>query len=169
MSFQYPAHPNTGRTDPFVGADGRNPFADSEAPQEAAPDDPYTVPMGDGGVSYRPSYEIVCPHRGRTVVWLGASGCVAASAAVASVAALWAIPSAITNIAAALCPLLVIVAVTLGGTAWMFGHHDLYAIRAGAMDPAGIKLTKRGHRLGIITTLVSVGVVAVFITAVALR
>ena len=32
MTFQYPAHPNTGRTDPFVGPDGKNPFADSDAP-----------------------------------------------------------------------------------------------------------------------------------------
>jgi hypothetical protein len=169
MGFQYPAHPNTDRTDPFSGPDGKNPFADSESPPETAPDNPYAVPIGDGGVSYQPSFEAVCPHRGRTVFWLGASGCLAAVAAVVSVAALWAITSMVTTLVGALCPVLVIAALTLGGTAWMFGRHDLSAIRAGAMDPAGMKITQQGHRLGIAGTLVSVGVVAVFIAAVALR
>ncbi len=172
MTFQYPAHPNTGRTDPFVGPDGKNPFADSDAPDAPSPlasDDPYAVPAGEGGISYRPIYEAVCPHRGRTVFWLGASGGVCAAAAAMFVGSLWAIPSAATTIASAFCPVLVIATLTLGGTAWMLGRHDLRAIRSGAMDPTGMKMTRQGHRLGVVGTLISVGVIVAFVGSLALR
>lgn len=169
MSFQYPAHPNTGRTDPFVGPDGKNPFAESDAPSQPAPDNPYSVPAGEGGISYRPSYEAVCPHRGRTVFWLGVSGCVCVAAAALSAGALWAIPSQATTLAGAFWPVLTIAALTLGGTAWMLGRHDLHAIRAGAMDPAGRKMTRQGHRLGVVGTLISVGVIGMALASLALR
>jgi hypothetical protein len=169
MNFQYPAHPNTGRTDPFVGPDGKNPFADADASSPPTPDSPYAVPAGEGGISYRPIYEAVCPHRGRTVFWLGASGCVCVAAAAMSAGALWAIPSAATTLAGAFCPVLIIAALTAGGTAWMLGRHDLTAIRSGAMDPTGMKMTRRGHRLGVVGTLIAVGVVATFVASLALR
>jgi hypothetical protein len=169
MSFQYPAHPNTGRTDPFVGPDGKNPFADGETPSQATPDNPYAGSAGEGGISYRPQYEAICPHRGRAVFWLGTSGCICVAAAAMSAGALWAIPNAATTLAGAFCPVLIIAALTLGGTAWMLGRHDLNAIRSGAMDPAGLKMTRQGHRLGVVGTLIAIGVVATFIANLALR
>lgn len=193
MAFQYPDHPNTGRTDPFVGPDGKNPFADSDAPSEPAPenpqalpvadtahgasglrsspapDNPYAWPEGDAAVSYRPVYEVSLPHRGRTVFGLGASASVSAGLAVASAGAMWAIPNFATNLLGAFCPVLIIATLTLGGTGWMLGRHDLQAIRGGAMDPAGLKLTRRGHRLGVIGVSIAVGVIAIFIASAAVR
>ncbi len=169
MTFQYPAHPNTGRTDPFVGPDGKNPFADSHAPSPLASDNPYAVPGGDDSTSYRPVYEAVFPHRGRTVYWLGVSGSVCVAAAAISAGALWAIPSAATTVAGAFSPVLIIAALILGGTAWMLGRHDMQAIRCGAMDPAGMKMTRQGHRLGWVSTLIAVGVIATFVASLARR
>jgi hypothetical protein len=169
MTFQYPAHPNTGRTDPFIGPDGKNPFADRDATSQPTADSPYAVPAGEGGISYRPSYEAVCPDRGRTVFWLGISGCVCVAAAAMSAGALWAIPNTATTVAGAFCPILIIAALTLGGTAWMLGRHDLHAIRSGAMDPAGMKTTLRGHRLGVVGTVISVGVIAIFVAKLLVR
>jgi high-affinity nickel permease len=85
------------------------------------------------------------------------------------VGSLWAIPSAATTIASAFCPVLVIATLTLGGTAWMLGRHDLRAIRSGAMDPTGMKMTRQGHRLGVVGTLISVGVIVAFVGSLALR
>ena len=106
----------------------RTPLPTASVTSQPAPDNPYAVPAGEGGISYRPIYEAVCPHRGRTVFWLGASGCVCVAAAAMSAGALWAIPSAATTLAGAFCPVLIIAALTLGGTAWMLGRHDLRAI-----------------------------------------
>jgi hypothetical protein len=169
MSFQYPAHPNTGRTDPFVGPEGKNPFADSDTASQPTPDNPYAVSPGEGGISYRPVYEPICPHRGRAVFWLGTSGCICVAAAAMSAGAWWAIPSAATTLAGAFCPVLIIAALTLGGIAWMLGGHDLHAIRSGAMDPAGLKMTRQGHRLGVMSTLIAAGVFAMLIVNLVLR
>ena len=169
MAFQYPDHPNTGRIDPFVGPDGQNPFADRDASSSSAPENPYAVPEGDAGVSYRPVYEVSLPHRGRTVFWLGVSASACAALAVASAGALWAIPNSATNLLGAFCPVLIIATLTLGGTGWMLGRHDLQALRGGAMDPAGLKLTRRGHRLAVVSASIAVGVIAIFIASSAAR
>ncbi len=83
MSFRYPDHPNTNRTDPFQDADGKNPFADGEATPEKAADNPYAAsPANEPGFASADPYQVVYPHRGRSVFWLGVVGCCCALGAV---------------------------------------------------------------------------------------
>jgi hypothetical protein len=170
MSFRYPDHPNTNRTDPFQDADGKNPFADGEATPEKAADNPYAAsPANEPGFASADPYQVVYPHRGRSVFWLGVVGCCCALGAVLAGGGSLATPSAATVFLAMLCLLLLIVSLTAGGTAWMFGRLDLRAIRAGAMDSAGMKMTRRGHLLGLASTLVSIGTLAALVVATVVR
>ena len=169
MSFQYPAHPNTNRTDPFQDADGKNPFADAEATEEKAPDNPYAAPA-TGEPLLRPAdaYQLQYPHRGRTVFWLGLVGfCCACGAVLATAGFLT--PSVIGSaVLTLLYVLFLIVSLSASSAAWMFGHLDLKAIRAGAMDPAGLKLTRRGCRLGLAGVLISIGMLVALVVGSAL-
>ena len=170
MSFQYPAHPNTNRTDPFQDAEGKNPFADAEATAEKASDSPDVAPATSEPL-LRPAdaYQLQYPHRGRTVFWLGLVGfCCACGAVLASAGFLT--PAAIGSAVLTLLHVLsLIVSLSAGSAAWMFGHQDSKAIRAGAMDPGGLTLTRRGCRLGVAGVLISIGMLAAHVVGLALR
>ena len=167
MSFRYPVHPNTNRTDPFQDKDGKNPFADEDPPTEPAADNPYAASALTDPVTHPPAAcQIVYAHRGRTVFWLGVVGCSCSLGAALGVAGLLAQPTAAAAVLVMLCPVLLIVSLTTGGTAWMFGRQDLGALRAGAMDPAGMKMTRHGHRLGVASTVISIGALSAYIVAV---
>jgi len=168
--FRYPDHPNTNRIDPFQDADGKNPFADGESPPEAVSDNPYAASAArEPMLAPAESCQIVYPHRGRNVFWLGVVGCCCALGAVLAGSGSLATPAVATGLLAMLCLLLLIASLTAGGTAWMFGRQDLRAIRAGAMDSAGANMTRRGHRLGIVSTLISIGTLAAFVVATVVR
>jgi len=170
MSFRYPDHPNTNRIDPFQDADGKNPFADGESPPEAVSDNPYAASAaGEPMLASTESCQIVYPHRGRTVFWLGLVGCCCSLAAVLAGSGSLTTPSVAGGLLAMLCLLLLIASLTSGGTAWMLGSQDLRAIRAGAMDASGTTMTRRGHRLGIAATLISITTLAAFVVAAVAR
>ena len=170
MSFRYPDHPNTNRIDAFQDADGKNPFADGESPPEAISDNPYAASAAREPMpASTESCQIVYPHRGRTVFWLGLVGCCCSLGAVLAGSGSLTTPSVAGGLLAMLCLLLLIASLTAGGTAWMLGRQDLRAIRAGAVDAAGTTLTRRGHRLGLASTLIALGTAAVFVVGAVLR
>ena len=170
MSFRYPAHPNTNRTDPFQDAEGKNPFADEGVNPEKTSDNPYAVSaVSEPLLCPADSCVVVYPHRGRTIFWLGMTGCCSALGAALALAGILAASAIAGGLSVMCCLLLFIVSLTAGGTAWMIGRQDLRAIRAGAMDPDGLRLTQRGHRLGVAGTLISLGMLAAVVVVAALR
>jgi hypothetical protein len=156
MPFEFPAHPNTDRKDPFHDEFGRNPFGDDGVPG-AASDNPYGVPAeSGGGLSYHPDdYQTTLGHRGRTVFGLGSLGLVCSALGTAGMVACLAAPQSASRLLLGLTAILVLLGVPAAWTAWMMGRQDLQAMRAGAMDPAGLPTTRRGHRLGLMGTLLS--------------
>jgi len=66
------------------------------------------------------------PHRGETILALGVSSLVCSVFGAG------------------------LVAIPLGIVVWGMAHKDLAAIRAGKMDPAGLKATKAGKACGVI-------------------
>lgn len=170
MSFRYPTHPNTGRTDPFVDADGKNPFADPEATAEKVPDNPYSAPAATGPLRCPPnSCQVLYPHRGRTVFRLGLIGFCCACGADLAAAGFLAPSTIASGFLAQLGLLLLILSLSASSTAWMFGRQDSKAIRAGAMDPAGLKRTQQGRRLGVAGTLISIQTLATLAVGTALQ
>ena len=130
MSFRYPDHPNTNRTDPFRDEQGRNPFAD---PEDATPDtgaNPYAATDRAGEGCYRPGgYERTVPYR----AWLlipALSGCVMAILGAAGVVAAF-ITDAGGGLQLHAAALLFGAAASV--SAWLLARNDLAALRAGAM------------------------------------
>jgi len=167
MSFRYPAHPNTDRTDPFRDATGKNPFADAEAPAAETSDNPYAAPAaGEPAVHPADAYQLLYPHRGRTVLWLGVLGFCGACGTVLAAAGLLATRAVAVGILIQFWLPLTIASLTASGIAWMFGRLDAKAMRAGAMDPAGLTLTQRGGRLGVAGTWMSLGTLLAFLAGI---
>jgi hypothetical protein len=77
-------------------------------------------------------------------------------------------PAMASAILMLLCLLLSIVSVSAGCAAWMFGCLDSKAMRAGAMDPAGLTPTRRGCRLGLAGLLISIGMIVAHMVGPAL-
>lgn len=93
------------------------------------------------------------PHRGRIVLTIGLSGLILgllASIFICLPAGLICLP---------LCS-------PLGITAWVMGHHDLWEIYMGQMDPGGERLTRSGMIAGILTTvlgMLAIGLILAFL------
>lgn len=155
MPFEYPEHPNTGRKDPFRDEQGDNPFAD-DGPEAEVSEDPYAVSVSEAGRTFQlDDFATTLPDRGRRVFVLGITGLVLSVFGAAGVTTVVAVPdlagSWLTASAAAL-----LFGLSTAPTAWIMGRSDLRAIRAGAMDKAGLVRTTRGHRFGVIGTLVAI-------------
>ena len=161
MPFEYPKHPNTGRTDPFHDEQGRNLFAD-DGPQAETNENPYGVSGQDAALTYQAhEYETVFPHRGRRVFGLGITGAIMASLGATGTVACF-----LSLGGGSLLPLsagLLILGLPLAWSAWIMGRHDLRAIRAGAMDETGRRKTRLGHVLGMAGTLIAIAPVIVAI------
>lgn len=163
---------DTDRPNPFRDGAGENPFGDgqpsgSEAPQPTAAN-PYSAQdsaqeQETSVQPYRPEdYETFLPHRAGLVYWLGLSGCFVqtASVVIAAIAVLlvdeftmglaYGVPTQLFGLA-------------LGLPAWILGHSDLKAIRAGAMDQEGERDTKRGLQFGIAATLLGIAQIILLI------
>jgi hypothetical protein len=153
MSFEYPEHPNTNRTDPFQDEEGQNPFGDEGSEVELS-DNPYGVPAHDAGPSYQPAeFEAILPHRAGRVFRLGLAGAI-----MSTLGGLGATGCALSvsgsEILVFLSAGLLLLGLPSAWSAWMLGRHDLLAMRSGAMDGSGLKKTRRGHFLGMAGTLI---------------
>jgi hypothetical protein len=155
MSFEYPEHPNTGRTDPFRDEDGQNPFAD-DGPEADVSDDPYGVTGHDPGPTFvADHYETLLPHRGGRIFGLGIAGLIMSFFGTAGTIACVLSPVG----AGSLLPLsagLLLLGLPCAWTAWMTGRYDLRAMRVGAMDDAGQRKTRHGYAMGIAGTLIAI-------------
>lgn len=146
--FQRPPHPNTGRTDPFVGEDGSNPFAGENAEVRNA--NVYVAADSDSVREYQASdFETVLPHRGKLVFLLGAIGLVMSLVGAVGVMAVsgdnLGLGGGISLASLAPCSVYALVPAAI---AWMFGRQDVRAIRVGAMSADGFLATNRGLVLG---------------------
>jgi hypothetical protein len=169
MPFEYPAHPNTNRKDPFQDELGRNPFGD-EGPPGPASDDPYSVPAADSGPSYHPDeFETTLGHRSGVVLWLGGLGLAGSALGAAGVL----IGLTAMQLAGSLLLWftggLLVLGVPASWAAWMMGWQDLRAMRAGAMDRAGLPKTQLGLTLGLMGTLLGAVPVVYVLVLIARR
>ncbi len=148
---RFPKQPLSGRDQWFVGPDGKNPFADAQVPQPLAA----SSPAAGGNIFSPPQvqlsapadhYETTLPHRA-TYVWrlgvLGLGGVVFGTLALGLVlwlllSELWSLSLIVTSAAMVVCLM-----------AWTMGRVDLRAIRAGAMDPSGLRRTAWGTWMGL--------------------
>jgi hypothetical protein len=155
MPFEYPKHPNTGRSDPFLDEMGNNPFAD-DGPAAEVSDDPYAVGASHAGPTFQPdNFETTLPHRGGRVLAIGSVGLVLCVLGAAGIAACVAAPD-IAGSWLTLSATSLLFGFSCAPTAWIMGRSDLRAIRSGAMDDAGFLQTRRGHAFGVIGTLIAV-------------
>ena len=141
MSYEFPNHPGKPRPNPFQGADGLNPFADSAAPSMPTESNPYAASSEPAAAVVQPGqYSAIVPHRGGTVFWFGLTGLLAST--FGSLCLLCWLP-------------LPIFALSLTIPAWIMGRHDLRAMKVGAMDGNGRGQTRAGYVMGIIGSLVA--------------
>lgn len=155
-SFKFPEHPLSNKRDAFQDEEGKNPFADSPAPQ-ASDDSPYAAPTADDEIPepQEGDYQAVLVPRGRTIqsmAWLGFLGTVV---------------GLLGTIARSMGPidglpgvqLVHMLPIALAGWgfslgAWLTGQHDLRAMAVGAMRSGGERRTRRGYYIGLVMTLV---------------
>jgi hypothetical protein len=90
-----------------------------------------------------------------TAVSLLIVGIVAASTRTWTAEMVYACPTALLGIALSL-------------PAWIMGHHDLAAIRAGALESSGRGRVQIGHRCGVAGTILGVVVLVLTVVAVVL-
>jgi hypothetical protein len=133
--------------DPFADGKGENPFADDEEEISAElVEGPYATSAAAQG--YRPEFEAILPHRGRTWLWLAMIGLLCAAAGLPAFFS-YGIPLGLFALAAT---------VPASVLAWK----DYQAIQRGAMDPAGRTATWWAMVLGTLGTvagLVTVGII----------
>jgi len=167
--FEFPHNPGTNREDPFADENGNNPFADEDASAGETVD---PSGSGDGNVygasdrgsapAYRPGdYVMMLPHRGGRVLTYGVCGLsLSALSLLFGALALSGTFSDWTGFSA--IPLQLI-ALAVAVPAWILGHQDLRAIKAGAMDDAELGRTRLGYAFGIVAVLIAVAALAMVI------
>lgn len=169
--FEFPNRPGTDRPNPFQDEDGKNPFGDAQPAspekQEPAAANPYAADEHQTTIQpYLPEdYETFLPHRGKLVFWLGLSSCLiqAASVVIAAIAVLL-VDEFVSGFAYGAPAQLFGLALSL--PAWILGHGDLKAIRAGAMNQDGEGATKRGLWLGVGASLLGGGQLTVLLVLI---
>jgi hypothetical protein len=179
--FRFPRNPGTRRPDPFVDEQGKNPFADPH--ENDVPDadgqpsleeraSPFTAPAGrssrDTVREYQVSgYETTLPHRGRTLLTIGVTGLfgaiLGALGGMASVLAGYGFSQVV--FLSGLAPLSFL-SLAASIPCWMMAGYDLRAIRAGAMDAAGERVTRLAWFLGVGATLLSLALISVVLVAI---
>ena len=149
MSYQVPNHPGQPRPNPFAGADGTNPFADSASSPASAAESADANPYAASGssvesVAQPQAFETILSHRGGTVFWLGLIGLLGATVGWLCLLVWMPVP---------------LFALCLSIPAWLMGRNDLRAMKAGAMDNSGWRQTRAGYVMGMIGSLIA-GVVS---------
>lgn len=160
VSFQLPHNPDDFLRKPIVNEDGKGLFTDQGETPPPTPDTPFAAPQDTSGQpAYRPNYDTVVPHRGTIILVLGVLGIVGAVASV-----ILALRGAYLSFT--ILDYSVVVAATNLGltfTAAGRGRIDLRGMKLGAVDPTGRTMTLCGYWLGVVGTLVSLGVCLVFL------
>jgi len=157
--FRFPKNPNEGREHTFVDDEGNNPYAEDNDVADAD-ENAFTSPGYDNEPTYRPKYVAALSHRKGIVLGLGL-----VTLAIATLS----IPFGYFS--QSFQPLYLAVAflnLALAMPTWMMGYADLRAMRAGAMDPSGVSLTRLGTIMAMLTTLVTIGLFGYFIVEMVL-
>ena len=153
MSYQFPKHPGQPRPNPFAGADGNNPFADSSSPPAPADANPYAASGAPAmlATSAVPpqEFETTLAHRGGTVFWFGLIGLLGSTAGIPCLYFMLPVP---------------IFSLSLSIPAWLMGRNDLRAMKSGAMDSSGRRQTRAGYVMGLIGTFFG-GLISVLLFA----
>lgn len=149
---RFPKQPLAGRDQWFVGPDGKNPFADAQAPEPPAA----SSPASEGNIFSPPQarlsspaghYEATLPHRATYVFRLGVAGLGGVVFGILVLGSiLWFLLAELRNLSLIVTSAAMVVSLM----AWHMGRGDLRAIRAGAMDPSGLRRTVWGTRLGMV-------------------
>ena len=161
-SFQFPEHPGSPRSNPFVDDQGKNRFAESADAEAVSVSDGrhggdrsvYQAPVSsldEKGRTYLPqAHDVTIPHRGGRIQMLGWFGaiptCLAGACLLGSLYFEWMFQAAV---------MLLMLALVFGFPAWVMGRGDLQVMQSGAMDGAGRRATFIGVYLGIFSTIVS--------------
>ena len=150
--FRFPKQPHDPGTRPFAGADGANPFADPEGP-ESGDANPFAA--APAAAEYKPAeYVALLPHRGKLIWRCGALGLLATTAGlILSVGLVSSAGSWTAGLVNSLPIQSICLALAL--PAWILGHRDRRAIRAGAMDRSGQAPTTVGLRMGQVATFLA--------------
>jgi hypothetical protein len=165
MSFRFPEHPNTNRTDPFRDDQGRNPFAEGPSADEQQPvaANPYTSGQASRN-SYVPTgYEQTERSRGKLLIVIATVGCGFSALAAASIGVGLLVPGISSGglLLFAAGPLLLGTAASC--SAWLLARHELRAVRAGAMPPDDYRRTRRALICGVAGTLIALLPVVILI------
>jgi len=135
--------------DPFSDQDGRNPFSeDVDELELPAADGPYGASPAAGDAYHPDDFEAYLPHRGGTILLLGAIGLLGAIAGTAMV--FFCLPFGILSLGLAL-------------PAWIMGQKDLAAMRMGAMDVSGRGTTLAGMIMAMIGTVLAIADPVLFV------
>lgn len=160
MPFQLPQHPNSGRKNPFVGEDGKNPFSDTAA-KIPADESAVSSVAKSGGVTHRPDdFVTTMSHRGGRILVFGLLGGLAAVTGFGSF-----LVAIFGNFAFVEQAFFALSATSIFGliaswSTWMAARHDLNAMRHGAMDSRGRTATRWGGLFAMIGTLAALGAMA---------
>jgi len=145
-------------------AQGKNLFAEpgekqevtllpSEAgsPASPSPDTNVYAPSAES-VPYQPRYVVSQKHRGVLLLVLALTGLLGSFVGVTSLLGIFVLGWVLSALA-----------VVPAGCAWALGAQDLRSIRLGAMDPAGLNLTRVATWLGALGLLSSIAMVGTVI------
>lgn len=145
-------------------AQGKNLFAEpGEKPDSAAsptdsvaavqrPQESNVYAPSTESTPYQPRYVVSQKHRGVLLIVLGVTGLLGAFVGVTSLLGIFVLGWVLSALA-----------VVPSACAWGLGMQDLRSIRMGAMDPAGLNLTRVATWLGAIGVLSSVGMMGTVI------
>ncbi len=145
---RFPKNPLKGRENLFVDSDGSNPFGDEEGNDES-PVSPsaYGVPSASDEPAYQVQYQTIYAHRRMTVLAVGITSFVLAAMLI------------LLSLYWAMVVVLVVCNLSLTVIGCAIGFSDLNAMKAGAMDASGRRLTRIGTWLSLAATIGSIGFV----------
>jgi len=146
-SFRFPKNPNEGREQTFVDEEGNNPFAEDNNFSEAD-ENVFNSPGNDSAPAYRPEYIATSNDRKGIVFTFGL---ITLGVGAFSISMTY-----FNELFQALYVTLVFLNLAMAIPTWMIGYADLRAMRAGALDRAGIGMTRAGTIMSMLTTCVSV-------------
>lgn len=165
--FEFPRHPLSDKTDPFVDAEGQNPFRDDGAvgvPESAAAS-PYDVHQTPGSEpAYRVQYETVLRSRGPLLLWLG-GGSLGASVLALLIQASQLLVDSPVDFVLQLAALLWFIAAGLALVAMILGRMDLGAIRDGVMEQAARGPARAAVAMAVLSSVVLIALIFVGLLA----
>lgn len=138
----------------IVDAGGKNVFAEAEGSASAgteaqSKDEENIYAASTEKAPYQPSYEVSQKHRSGLLLTLAILGLTGAILGGSSIVGLLAIGW-----------VLAVIAIVPSVCAWLLGTQDIRAMKLGAMDAAGLQMTRVAVWLGVLGIFCSLGMVA---------